>query len=624
MIMPRKKTSIKRIAGVIAISVPMLMFGGSLFNPNAADEEVEVKVGDQIVRNAQFRIMLANRIEQASETAGFDVAANETALALLADELRNQLASRLLFFGMLEELGITPTDQEIYRQIGTLEEFQDDGKFSSTRFKALVSDEREFVERMREQLKSSRILWLTSVSAVVDKGLINEIARYYSSVRKVSKYKIDPQDFRKADSLAEADLLLYYQANQRRYLEPEQAEFEYVELSRADLAQDLEVGEDELQEAYERRQLAASRRDERQLQLIVLDDQEAAAEALVRARAAPNSFAELAKELSVDSGSRELGGDVGFLAREDLDPDMAEDIFAAEIGAVLGPYQNDGKWQLFRVAGMIGRNEGTVAELRDTLLREVRQDKAALLLEELGRQLEDATFDAEGGLETAASSLGLAMSLSGNVRRHPSDPEDNPPEFRDTQLLGELFRDDFVASGGVSGLLADGDGGRYMVARVIAHSPARILTFDEAEERVREDAEQAYALDKALEYANELVGKLAEGNDVLPGGFALSAQVALEEDLEILPEGFNINDIGAAFGGNFAGTSLPVYAVAVSPAQDSISLLRIDGITWGTGNETVRGNAAKALKAAMSQPTEISLLEDLALRYDIYLKPPDA
>lgn len=71
-------------------------------------------------------------------------------------------------------------------------------------------------------------------------------------------------------------------------------------------------------------------------QHILVDTQEEAEDILAKLEAGED-FSELAKTLSKDSGSGELGGDLGYFARTDMIPEFEEAAFALEVGEVSVP-----------------------------------------------------------------------------------------------------------------------------------------------------------------------------------------------------------------------------------------------------------------------------------------------
>lgn len=148
--------------------------------------------------------------------------------------------------------------------------------------------------------------------------------------------------------------------------------------------------------------------------------------------AAGADFAELARDLSDDAGTRESGGDLGFFGRGQMVPAFEEAAFALEPGQTSELVRTDFGFHVIRVeerqAAQRRRFEEVREELAEELLqREARETRARTLAEQLaeairsGASLEDAAREREidlkrsGGLSRRADGfvpgLGVAPEL---------------------------------------------------------------------------------------------------------------------------------------------------------------------------------------------------------------------
>lgn len=91
----------------------------------------------------------------------------------------------------------------------------------------------------------------------------------------------------------------------------------------------------QLEEAFE---LAGDDFAQLCLQVIVVDDEATAGEAIERIDAGED-FTEVAAEISTDPSGEESGGDIGCQAAADLAPVLGEGVYEAEAGDLLGPVE---------------------------------------------------------------------------------------------------------------------------------------------------------------------------------------------------------------------------------------------------------------------------------------------
>jgi putative peptide maturation system protein len=89
--------------------------------------------------------------------------------------------------------------------------------------------------------------------------------------------------------------------------------------------------------------------DSARLSQIVVRDAELAAEVAEKARAAHTEFEHLVADFSVDARGRANDGRVGWVRRHDMNPRIAEVVFSAKNGDVVGPIAIAGNQVVIRV-----------------------------------------------------------------------------------------------------------------------------------------------------------------------------------------------------------------------------------------------------------------------------------
>jgi putative peptide maturation system protein len=118
--------------------------------------------------------------------------------------------------------------------------------------------------------------------------------------------------------------------------------------------------------------------DQAELAHIVVRNEGMANELLSKIRDDELSFAELAREYSIDAQSKDVGGSLGLVSRSTLNPAVASAVFAAHDGDVVGPVKTDMGFHLVKVKAIrrAQLNADTAATIRQELFGDWLQDQA--------------------------------------------------------------------------------------------------------------------------------------------------------------------------------------------------------------------------------------------------------
>ena len=97
-------------------------------------------------------------------------------------------------------------------------------------------------------------------------------------------------------------------------------------------------------------------------------------------------FAKLAEEHSEDPGSRQKGGDLGYIARNTTMPELEQAAFALEVGRVSGPVETAFGFHLIKVEGKkkasIAPFDQVKEEVRRKTLQEAKQKKVSSFIDQ--------------------------------------------------------------------------------------------------------------------------------------------------------------------------------------------------------------------------------------------------
>jgi [acyl-carrier-protein] S-malonyltransferase len=130
------------------------------------------------------------------------------------------------------------------------------------------------------------------------------------------------------------------------------------------------VPEGEIRAYYERNPDLYRRSEVRGVRHILLADA-AAAHGVLRRLEAGEAMEEIARAASTDPGSQQDGGYLGDVRRGELAGPLEDALFAADVGAIVGPCETEHGWHVARVDAVVPASTVPYAEAREAIEAEL-------------------------------------------------------------------------------------------------------------------------------------------------------------------------------------------------------------------------------------------------------------
>ena len=142
------------------------------------------------------------------------------------------------------------------------------------------------------------------------------------------------------------------------------------------------VNETTIRRMYEEQSKLAARGDEVRARHILVEEK-AKAEELLKALEAGKDFAALAIENSIDEGSADGGGDLGYFTQDMLDAAFTRPIFNAGKGERLGPIKSQFGWHIIEVLDQRPAQQPNFETLKPQIANFMTFDAIQSLLKDL-------------------------------------------------------------------------------------------------------------------------------------------------------------------------------------------------------------------------------------------------
>ena len=320
------------------------------------------------------------------------------------DQVRKDVLESLIREQVLiqdaNDQGLALNAADIDALITRMPQFQVDGQFNRDRFVATVRNMgmgvTEFREAMRKQYVLTQIRAGIIQSAVVADENAAQLLRIQNQTRSFWVLDIPASAIAGNVAVTDADVEAFYQQNADAFQQPERVDAAYITLSLGALAENVQVSDEELQAYYDQRAAGLASEERRASHILIEEGSEAdqAMTAIQKRLEAGESFADLAREYSIDTISAQDGGDLGYAGRGIYDKAFEEALFALEEGEISRPVRTSFGVHLIRLEDIRRSEVPPLSEIDDQLRRELARDKARERFAEVRAQLADSAYAA--------------------------------------------------------------------------------------------------------------------------------------------------------------------------------------------------------------------------------------
>lgn len=333
-------------------------------------------------------------------------------------QVYDQLVASLTLRAFADDQGVHISKRLVDAQIAQIPAFQDAaGNFSNDSFRALLARERLTEQALRDDI--SREILQRQLLAPVGLGvkLTDSLVLPYASLlleaRQGTVAAIPAFAFLEEKNPTDAQLADFYKKNASRYTIPEQRRIRYAVIDAERFAQAAQPTDAEIGTYYNQNKAAYAAKQTRSIEQLVLPTQ-AGAKAIDDQVKAGKSLADAAKSAGLavstanDQSREALTGSAGKT--------VADAVFAAKQGDLIGPVRGSLGWLLVRVTAAKETPARPIAAVREEIVAALRVQKEKQLLTDFTGKIEDAigdggTFDEvvkDNGLKLETSPLVLA------------------------------------------------------------------------------------------------------------------------------------------------------------------------------------------------------------------------
>ncbi len=454
-------------------------------------------------------------------------------------------------------LGVTASDADVRQFLHSGEWgevlFPDGHYVGDAQYAAFIASNfdittERFETEVRQEIVQNRLRDLVTAGVTVSPQEVRDSYRTQATKIKFQYAVLSADDLRKTINPTDTELEAFFKQNAARYrnADPESRSLQYVTVTDNNLPGGKpQVTQAEVQQYYN--QNVAQYKVDAQVKvrhiLISVDPNGgAAADAAAKAKAQGildqlhkdngKNFADLAKKYSDDPGSKDQGGELGWIKHGVTVPQFDHVAFAQKAGQISGLVRTQFGYHIIQTEDVQAAHIKPLDEVKASIEDVLTKQKEGQAVQTFAQQV--AAEAQKSGLAQAAAAHHLEVITAGPIPRNAN----LPGMTESSQLLSGVF----ASAKGAPPQAASIGNGNYAVFQVTAIDPAHTPNFAEYKSHVLDDFRDQQVVALLAQKTNELADRARAENDLAKAAKEVGATIKTSD---LVGRDEQVPDIGA-------------------------------------------------------------------------------
>ncbi len=508
--------------------------GGEKITPNELSRSFE----------NEFRLLQQNAGDSVTRELAIQFGIGAQAAAKLVERKAYDVEAR--------NLGLRTSDEELRDYIYSIQLFQDEtGTFNRSFFDQFVRSQgystKEFEDILRSEIARSKLINALIDNIEAPDITANTLTKYASEQRTSEILSIPASQMTAIGEATDETLRAFYTENQSNYMAPEYRDISYFEISANDIAENIDVSEEDARASYEDQINEFTLAEERSFIQMLLDDMETAEIA----------FTELQNGKSFEDVILEKTGataeDSTFEAQpraefaELYGEEAADLLFSADEGGFTAPIETGFGVYLFKVNEVKQGNVKSFEEVKDDIVQDIKMNRAIDQLFDIRNLIEDE-LAAGSPIGTIADVIKAPLKTVSNVSIEGMTPDGSAS--RELPLIVEFLDHAFENDIGAELELYEGISNKFYMLSVDNIIDAELRDFEEVREAVTADWEQSRRDQLATELSERVIEEFNASD---------SADKSLSEFQNVINSNLTLNEVTVGRGNEESAVSSEIH-----------------------------------------------------------------
>lgn len=548
--------------GLIAISMLLYLVPQGNNTTDADSNDTIAKVGDQVVTVAEVR-------QQLSEVERRNPQVSKMLEGLYAQQILQQLIFTKEIQYEANRLGIKVTNEEIADRVKQFlpTAFNGDSPVGMDQYQQQVQQRFQltvpvFEDLIKQGLLEEKFRRLVTDGVSAGPNELMEQFRYQNEKVKLDYALVKPEDLEAKVTPTDAEIKDAYEKHKTQYMIPEKRVVEYGLVDQIKLRQTIQIRDDDLKIRYQQdiQQYQVPTRVHTQHILLMtvsktdaeIEEIKKKAEDVLKQAKKGSKFDELAKKYSEDPGSKDKGGDLGWIVQGQTVPEFEKTAFSQPVGTISDLVKTQYGFHIIKVLEKEQAHTRTFDEVKDSIRAPLMLAKADAEASKVAEQISTAVRKSN---KTPFSDLVRDFHLE-VAQTRPITATDPLLELGNSaEVKDRIFS---LHEGEVSQPIRTDRG--YVVLTLKQVLAAHQGTLDEVRDKVVSGIKQEKSLQMARDKADELSKRAKGGEKFDSAAKALGLDPKTSEEVSragSIPSVGSAKQFGSAFNMKVGDVSAP-------------------------------------------------------------------
>ena len=501
------------LLGIVALSMVITLipgFGSS--SGNSTDDNVVAVVGKDTITVREVVNDMQSLVQQRQIPA-------DLVQVYLPQRIEQMIMERAVAY-QAEQMGFEVPDSELATTIRSIlpKMFENGQLIDKNAYEQFLAQQNltipEFEKNVRKEIQKTRLMNLALEGIIVTPDEAKQEFDRRNSKLKISYVAFKADNLKSQVKVSSDELQSYFNTNREGYREPEKRDIAVLVADQELMSAFIEVPDAQLQKAYDARKDSYRTPERAKVRHILFMTTGKSPDEVTKIKAKAEdvrkqvnnaNFNDMAKKYSEDPGSKEKGGELGWITRGQMVKNFENASFTGKPGEISNLVATEYGVHIVQVQEKQDAHLQTLDEVKPQLAAELKKAQVSDKVQNAVEQARAALVKAPASYEAVAKQYNLTV-VKGDKIAPGAAIGTMPPSAELDTAIGTLKANEVSQVFQLSPT-------KLAVAEITGVTPSRLATFAESESHIRDNFIAQRSQTLAAERAKKAADRMKAGED---------------------------------------------------------------------------------------------------------------